>query len=330
MGACKSMDPSPSRVDVLVRHAIQGSELSVSVKTTATFKDVKKAIARRTGKKEVMVKGQLVKKENGIYKAHKDHLKLGETRTVMVICADLTPDSAIDQDTSDEEPAEVAEVPAMLSTATEVRMESRTDVKAETASAGPVSLRHPPKGEPTLTRDQALAVQRELRAGFQEELFQRQLVVLHEAYDPRSADFAKARQKLTLSVQEKVLPKFGFEGTLSGVYKLMGALGPWVEDREFVIMGIEVNEILGVEIPPETWAKLVETINLPQPEPERRETKPRNAARNTAARSQGPRLPGFGLPMPGNSMMALSVKTTLGMPSVGLSGSAQTERDAHV
>ena len=37
------------------------------------------------------------------------------------------------------------------------------------------------------------------------------------------------RQQLFLTVQSEVLPKFGYEGTSLGVYKMMGDMKPYVQ-----------------------------------------------------------------------------------------------------
>ena len=38
------------------------------------------------------------------------------------------------------------------------------------------------------------------------------------------------RQKLFLTVQSKVLPRYGYEGTSNGVYKMMGDMKPYIKD----------------------------------------------------------------------------------------------------
>lgn len=38
------------------------------------------------------------------------------------------------------------------------------------------------------------------------------------------------RQKLFLKVQMRVLPRYGYEGSSSGVYKMMGDMRPFIKD----------------------------------------------------------------------------------------------------
>ena len=100
------------------------------------------------------------------------------------------------------------------------------------------------------------------------------------------------RQKLFLTVQSQVLPKFGYEGTSLGVYKMMGDMKPYVQatckesplahyqphrppravltqnsklstlncpgkEPEFVVLADEINALLGIDYsPPDTWTAL--------------------------------------------------------------------------
>lgn len=118
-----------------------------------------------------------------------------------------------------------------------------------------------------MTRQQALALQHDLYIGFLDPIFQRKLNILESTHQRGSTEHVKARQKLMLSVQAKILPRYGFEGSLAGLYKMMAACGPYVEDPEFVKQGTVIYQMLGIESPAETWGKLTETLNEPPPEP---------------------------------------------------------------
>ena len=42
--------------------------------------------------------------------------------------------------------------------------------------------------------------------------------------------FLFCRQKLFLTVQSEVLPRYGYEGSSNGVYKMMGDMKPYIKD----------------------------------------------------------------------------------------------------
>mmetsp|Transcript_146870 Transcript_146870/g.258861 ORF Transcript_146870/g.258861 Transcript_146870/m.258861 type:complete len:263 (+) Transcript_146870:127-915(+) len=114
------------------------------------------------------------------------------------------------------------------------------------------------------TLEEALRCNEELYAGFTTDLFQRELADLAKKHKEGSMPFLKARQQLFLTVQKEVLPKYGFEGTLNGVFKLMGASQPFINDPEFQEMASKINDVLGVNSPPESWQKLTENLNRKQ------------------------------------------------------------------
>merc|ERR1712217_922530 len=69
-------------------------------------------------------------------------------------------------------------------------------------------------------------------------------------------EFTQERQNLFLTVQKRVLPKYGFEGTVSGVYKMMGAMGPFLKDPEFTKLANDINELIGLNMPSKSWDNL--------------------------------------------------------------------------
>jgi len=116
----------------------------------------------------------------------------------------------------------------------------------------------PPQPEhPLLTKAQAMDLQLELYEGFKDEDFQEELRLLErEAPHMSRTDFIKARQELFFAVQCQVLPRYGFEDTQEGVYKMMAAMGPFLNDPDFVKMAEKVNEVVGVNNPRERWGSL--------------------------------------------------------------------------
>ena len=76
-------------VEVHAKEAVGEAELSVWVPASATFMDVKRAIAARTGADEVVERGRLLRKRAGVYAAHRDADALGDVRSVLVLGASL-------------------------------------------------------------------------------------------------------------------------------------------------------------------------------------------------------------------------------------------------
>eukprot|EP00435_Cladocopium_sp_Y103_P027343 s4606_g6.t1 len=65
------------------------------------------------------------------------------------------------------------------------------------------------------------------------------------------------RQKLFLTVQIEVLPRYGYEGSSNGVYKMMGDMKPYIKDPQFIELADEINCLLGINYSPsESWESL--------------------------------------------------------------------------
>eukprot|EP00439_Symbiodinium_sp_Y106_P063243 s3552_g9.t1 len=77
-----------------------------------------------------------------------------------------------------------------------------------------------PAGLPELSVQQVIAMQRELHAGFSDPAFQRRLDIL-ENFHAKDPKLIPMRQELFLSVQSKLLPKYGFQGSLKGVFDML-------------------------------------------------------------------------------------------------------------
>merc|ERR1712048_1219965 len=87
--------------------------------------------------------------------------------------------------------------------------------------------------------------------------FQHELKALRrEMGSMPQAEFILARQELFLLVQSKVLPKYGFKGSHAGVYKMMAAMGPFINDPDFVQLADKVNALVGIDSPPDKWKSL--------------------------------------------------------------------------
>jgi len=77
--------PMDGRMEVVVRHAIQETEMKVVVSQDATFQDVKRAIAEHLGSDEVLKKGRLLRKHRGAYTAYSDSAAVGSVRSLLVL-----------------------------------------------------------------------------------------------------------------------------------------------------------------------------------------------------------------------------------------------------
>jgi len=80
--------------------------------------------------------------------------------------------------------------------------------------------------EELFTHSKALDLQEELMAGFSQPEFQRGLdEIFTEFPEGKGFKFQKRRNELFLTVQGAVLPKYGFEGSATGVMNMMRAFG---------------------------------------------------------------------------------------------------------
>lgn len=234
-----------------VRHATNGQEMIVELPGNAKFKHIKAAVARRLESDEILERGQLINNVGGIYSAYKDNHHIGDVREVLALCVDMTPPE-------DTEPPEGEAMRA------ELREEEMTDDEGEQAASKAASA-----DSSVFNWERAIALQRELLEGFEAPSFQRSLreLMAKKGSFQSQAHFAKERQQLFLTVQSKVLPKYGFEGSQPGVLKMMGAMGPFVGEKEFMELAREINAALGVDSPPETWAALSKSCRKVEEEP---------------------------------------------------------------
>jgi len=217
----------------------------------AKFKHVKKVLARSLGTDELLHGSTLLRKDHTLYRPVKDHRHIGDIRQVFVLRVDLGPCSGQrvsldDSEVSAEEDAAVADGALVSPQGGSGSARGSDDVVRTVA-------------EP-FTRDYAVSLQRALLERFQDHSFMQKLKALEVYRDTDAACFAKERQKLLLSVQSLVLPKYGFEGSQSGVHRMMSEWGPFLQDPEFRELTIEINKLLGIDMPPETWERSVENF----------------------------------------------------------------------
>lgn len=232
--AVKTGSPSKAAVKtcVQVSHAIHGWTIAVFLPEKALFKDLRHSLATYflQDSKVSSFSGQLMHKEGGVYRPYKDKDAIGSTREVLLAGFEGEP------------PATGLEI--------QVAEEDLKDQDCQDLSkvVQPASL------------DEFLILQKELKAGFADENFQeklRQLQAQCERREIAKTKFLAERQKLFLTVQSEVLPRYGYEGSSNGVYKMMGDMKPYIKDPQFIELADEINCLLGINYSPsESWESL--------------------------------------------------------------------------
>jgi len=246
---CQQVVPATT-LEVIARHAIQGTQVKVTLPRRAKFKHIKQALAKFMGTDEILTRGQLMRKESGIYSAYKDSKQICDVRQVLVVCADF---SALGDQCED------------MSCSLNEDEVSDADEIISSEGVDPKSI--------PFTRSRAISLQKELLQGFMDPRFQKELAQLQKRSNGGSLtpmESSKLKQDLLLTVQAKVLPNYGFDGTPNGVLKMLGAMGPFVKDAEFMDLGKHINELIGVESPPSSWGDLAKSCkkleSIPEPE----------------------------------------------------------------
>jgi len=88
----KPPSPAPGPVEdveVVAREAVGDLEVRVVVPSDATFQDLKQAISKHVGNREVLQNGHLVCSQDGLFKPHKPKAVIGNVREVLVLAASL-------------------------------------------------------------------------------------------------------------------------------------------------------------------------------------------------------------------------------------------------
>lgn len=262
-------EPVASEIQVTVSHAIHGWAIRVFLPEKSLFKHVKQAVAKFFEQDSSDFQGQLMHKGGGVYRPYKDKDAVGSVREVLLAGFDGEP------------PEE----------GLEIRLGEK-DI-AEECIASPSSLQD------------FLILQKELRAGFAEDTFQEELRKLQEQCERgelAKTKFLAERQKLFLTVQSKVLPRYGYEGTSNGVYKMMGDMKPYIKDPQFVELADEINGLLGINYSPSnTWESLSDSCQ--KLNDEKVISRPRPSDRPRRERGYGELRPPMGLLGPVPSLL---------------------------
>ncbi|CAK9112899.1 unnamed protein product [Durusdinium trenchii] len=261
-------------MEVVVRHAVQEGRLAdeearFTVKSNATMKAVKEALASHLGKPELVKTCRLVQSVgDSAFSSFKDSEKLNNRRALLVMgVPSLRTQAAAPPEKSEKQFQPEERRPAQASRAPRV-------VQPEA---------------PPLTIPQALALQRDLLQRFSDPEFQskrkekgvgfkelalRRVVADEWQSDPRR--FSAERQKLFLSVQKLVLPRYGFEGSPKGVFEMMVQFDrpELVMNSTFQHQGATLNYLLFAEDLPEPSQMAQETAQETAPQASRAEKSP--------------------------------------------------------
>lgn len=112
--------------------------------------------------------------------------------------------------------------------------------------------------EDGLTLRRAVALLKDLRAAFTADAFQAKIESLEFQRDCYSSNtqYLRDRNELFSGVHSAVLPKHGFEGSRSGIYKMLSQMAGFAEHEEFRSMAAELNQLLGVNLLPARWGRV--------------------------------------------------------------------------
>eukprot|EP00421_Protoceratium_reticulatum_P074947 CAMPEP_0168410362 /NCGR_PEP_ID=MMETSP0228-20121227/27655_1 /TAXON_ID=133427 /ORGANISM="Protoceratium reticulatum, Strain CCCM 535 (=CCMP 1889)" /LENGTH=124 /DNA_ID=CAMNT_0008424093 /DNA_START=92 /DNA_END=462 /DNA_ORIENTATION=+ len=97
-----------------------------------------------------------------------------------------------------------------------------------------------------LSLDQVLALQRDLYAGFADEDFQAKLEELEARLGKARVRYTREHTALFLTVQDRVLPRYGFEQGQRGVLKMLDDVSRFNGEPTFEQNRLELNQLLGL------------------------------------------------------------------------------------
>eukprot|EP00408_Alexandrium_pacificum_P057795 CAMPEP_0171158806 /NCGR_PEP_ID=MMETSP0790-20130122/2703_1 /TAXON_ID=2925 /ORGANISM="Alexandrium catenella, Strain OF101" /LENGTH=685 /DNA_ID=CAMNT_0011623263 /DNA_START=148 /DNA_END=2205 /DNA_ORIENTATION=- len=82
-------DASADGVEVVVHHFTDGTSMKVSVPPEATFYNVREILAQQVDNPEILEKGRLMRKQEGVFSAYNDKDQIGAVRDVILLKASL-------------------------------------------------------------------------------------------------------------------------------------------------------------------------------------------------------------------------------------------------
>jgi len=198
-----------------------GAEVVVRVPANSTMRDVRLAVSKVLDSDDVLRQGKLVRKLGELLMRYEDDELLGSRRRLLLTGASLSPQGS---------PTGGVEAGAAV------------DVAAvEVVPSG---------GGWKLTLEEAVDLQEDLKAGYGEAAFQERLTDILAKHEPGSAAWNQQRLELFLTVQSRVLPKYGFSGSTDGIVdmmKLFNVRPEFSRDPEIQRRGQEINGLLRIE-----------------------------------------------------------------------------------
>lgn len=97
--------------------------------------------------------------------------------------------------------------------------------------------------KPSMTHERAVTLQQELLDGFSTPEFQEQLKKIRQD-NKDEAEVYKRLKELALTVQQEVLPRYGFEGSQKGVSDMLAAFVPLLQDELVRRLTVQINAVL--------------------------------------------------------------------------------------
>eukprot|EP00404_Azadinium_spinosum_P061656 CAMPEP_0180696066 /NCGR_PEP_ID=MMETSP1038_2-20121128/2779_1 /TAXON_ID=632150 /ORGANISM="Azadinium spinosum, Strain 3D9" /LENGTH=278 /DNA_ID=CAMNT_0022727517 /DNA_START=9 /DNA_END=845 /DNA_ORIENTATION=+ len=95
-----------------------------------------------------------------------------------------------------------------------------------------------------LSLEQALSLQRELYLGFTSAAFRKSRAELEERCGKGLESYPEERSRLFLTVQSKVLPRYGFEGNQNGVLEMLDVGARFNQNAEYREKRDQLNQLL--------------------------------------------------------------------------------------
>jgi len=111
-----------------------------------------------------------------------------------------------------------------------------------------VPLEKPSPASPTLTKEQARAIQVRLFERYQDLNFQNAITAIKNKHpDTESFEHRQELKRLVREVQRDVLPGFGFSGDDKGVEEMLEQMVRFMNDPEIRLNAEEINSCLGLK-----------------------------------------------------------------------------------
>jgi len=98
-----------------------------------------------------------------------------------------------------------------------------------------------------LSRERALALQRELMAAYSSPIFQKRLHELGREHPPGGKSFNRGRHKLIRQFQGSVIPLYGFENSEEGVQLMLEAFTCFQQDPDIQVNTVAIKDLLSLD-----------------------------------------------------------------------------------